>query len=251
MGYFLPTTDDVRPRTRKTATSGTAKAVSGYRFYSPEVGRWTCRDPILGLRLSGGLSIYTIVRNDLINDSDYLGLLDDNTKYGTCSALKTLIETPYSGIVPSGDPLLDNVRKWLSAHHCKCSITCYECGKCPSSMGNSSGDAIDSWYSKSSCNVRVCPENIKNSSGVIETFTHELIHCAQYCGGTERKDCKGDVCNEISAYYGSNPLISDKVLKDLAISSATLFCKGTPNETIESWFADKGWVQSCKKGGLY
>ena len=44
MGYYIPTNDDVRSRTRKTATSGTDKAVSGHRYFHPGIGRWINRD---------------------------------------------------------------------------------------------------------------------------------------------------------------------------------------------------------------
>ena len=46
MGYHLTTADDVRPRTRKIATSGTDKAVSGHRYFHPGIGRWASRDPV-------------------------------------------------------------------------------------------------------------------------------------------------------------------------------------------------------------
>ena len=46
MVFYAITADDVRPRTRKNATSGTAKAVSGHRYFHPGIGRWTSRDPI-------------------------------------------------------------------------------------------------------------------------------------------------------------------------------------------------------------
>ena len=43
----------------------------GYRFYSPELGRWINRDPI---GENGGLKLYGFVGNDPINRWDYLGL---------------------------------------------------------------------------------------------------------------------------------------------------------------------------------
>ncbi len=43
----------------------------GYRFYSPEVGRWGNRDPI---EERGGLGLYGYVRNSPVNGSDALGL---------------------------------------------------------------------------------------------------------------------------------------------------------------------------------
>ena len=43
----------------------------GYRYYLPELGRWPSRDPI---EESGGVNIYAMVSNDLLNRFDYLGL---------------------------------------------------------------------------------------------------------------------------------------------------------------------------------
>jgi RHS repeat-associated protein len=43
----------------------------GYRYYSPELGRWLSRDPIEEL---GGLNLYTFIYNDPSNFVDFLGL---------------------------------------------------------------------------------------------------------------------------------------------------------------------------------
>jgi RHS repeat-associated protein len=44
----------------------------GYRYYSPEMGRWVNRDPI-GER--GGLNLYVMVGNDAVGEYDLLGML--------------------------------------------------------------------------------------------------------------------------------------------------------------------------------
>lgn len=43
----------------------------GYRYYSPEMGRWLNRDPI---GEQGGVNLYGMVENDPVNWWDYLGL---------------------------------------------------------------------------------------------------------------------------------------------------------------------------------
>ena len=43
----------------------------GYRYYSPYLGRWTCKDPIGEL---GGLNLYAVVDNGPVNIVDHLGL---------------------------------------------------------------------------------------------------------------------------------------------------------------------------------
>ena len=45
----------------------------GYRYYSPQLGRWTCKDPI---GEQGGFNLYTIVNNKALNAVDHLGLSD-------------------------------------------------------------------------------------------------------------------------------------------------------------------------------
>ena len=45
--------------------------ISNYRYYSPELGRWTKRDDIEEI---GGMNLYAFVNNDPINKIDFLGL---------------------------------------------------------------------------------------------------------------------------------------------------------------------------------
>jgi RHS repeat-associated protein len=42
----------------------------GYRYYSPHLGRWMCKDPI---GEKGGVNLYTLTYNDPLNLHDYLG----------------------------------------------------------------------------------------------------------------------------------------------------------------------------------
>jgi RHS repeat-associated protein len=48
----------------------------GFRFYSPELGRWPSRDPMEEI---GGFNLYLHCQNDAINRVDALGLLDSVT----------------------------------------------------------------------------------------------------------------------------------------------------------------------------
>lgn len=43
----------------------------GYRYYSPQLGRWTCKDPI---GEQGGANLYGMAGNDAVNWVDFLGL---------------------------------------------------------------------------------------------------------------------------------------------------------------------------------
>jgi len=50
----------------------------GYRYYSPEMGRWISRDPI---EEEGGINLYGMVANDPVNNWDYLGLENGQFAY--------------------------------------------------------------------------------------------------------------------------------------------------------------------------
>jgi RHS repeat-associated protein len=53
----------------------------GYRYYSPEMGRWPSRD-LIGER--GGINLYGMVGGDLVNRWDYLGLNEYTLKPCCC-----------------------------------------------------------------------------------------------------------------------------------------------------------------------
>ena len=74
MGYHLRAGAAAGPRvegcaTRHARTPGTGVG-SGYRYYSPQLGRWVNRDPI---GEEGGLNLYGFVRHDPIGGLDFLG----------------------------------------------------------------------------------------------------------------------------------------------------------------------------------
>ena len=56
----------------KFTDQGTGLLYYGYRFYSPELGRWVSRDPI---EEQGGKSVYGLSHNSPVLSVDYLGLL--------------------------------------------------------------------------------------------------------------------------------------------------------------------------------
>ena len=50
----------------------------GFRYYSPEMGRWVNRDPI---EERGGVNFYGMVGNDAMNKIDVLGLIESDLRY--------------------------------------------------------------------------------------------------------------------------------------------------------------------------
>ena len=61
----------VSGRKEKTAYRRVSGLVSGHRYFSPEISRWTSRDPIGEL---GGVNLVAFSGNDLVNSIDILGL---------------------------------------------------------------------------------------------------------------------------------------------------------------------------------
>ena len=55
---------------RKTQFPGSRTAISGFRYYNPQTGRWINRDPS---EEQGGVNLYGMVANNPVNDVDFLG----------------------------------------------------------------------------------------------------------------------------------------------------------------------------------
>lgn len=68
----------------------------GYRYYSPQIGRWLSKDPI---GESGGANLYFIVANDLLNGNDYLGLQSE----GEPTLGYTTVISPPEYTTPDGE----------------------------------------------------------------------------------------------------------------------------------------------------
>ncbi|WP_339132894.1 MAG: RHS repeat-associated core domain-containing protein [Candidatus Electrothrix sp. GW3-4] len=80
----------------KYADDTTGLYYYGYRYYSPDTGRWLSRDPI---GEEGGLNLYGFVRNDGINDTDPKGL--SSTHGGVLQDIKTISASSYNGLSDS------------------------------------------------------------------------------------------------------------------------------------------------------
>jgi len=84
MGFYASSTLETEPAPSTTAPSRSPRnqnplrgpirgVVSGYRYYSPELGRWPSRDPI---EEDGGKNLYAFVRNSPLVEVDPLGLVE-------------------------------------------------------------------------------------------------------------------------------------------------------------------------------
>ena len=76
----------------------TELAYYGYRYYSPEMGRWISRDPI---GEDGGANLYGFVKNDIPNNHDRLGLR--TTQCDTAEELQDAADKAGSECCPTCD----------------------------------------------------------------------------------------------------------------------------------------------------
>ena len=85
----------------------------GYRYYTPQTGRWINRDPI---EERGGVNLYGFVGNKPVNWADILGLATDNCFYVWINVLVKKSGRPATpshasiGVRPSGS--MDPVEMW-------------------------------------------------------------------------------------------------------------------------------------------
>ena len=151
----------------------------GYRYYSPELGRWISRDPI---GILGGVNLYNFNQNSVIGTFDYIGLK-------CCCNQKKLNEliaqTPFKGAIDS------------IGSKCLHSIKC----------GNLT-DGTDGQYSLDTGDIIICGTDYEN------ILRHELQHAKQCnnagCnnGTPSLSQCVKQLQKEIDAYIcgdtGSN-----------------------------------------------
>jgi RHS repeat-associated protein len=88
-----------------TPTTNSAEFYYGYRYYSPELGRWVNRDPI-GER--GGLNIYGVVGNSSVNRQDFLGM----TQVIEILSAFFFSKKESLWIMDESDPYTEIIRKW-------------------------------------------------------------------------------------------------------------------------------------------
>lgn len=88
----------------KVAESKSGLAYYGYRYYSPTLGRWISRDPI---GEHGGVNLYQMVGNNVVNRIDYLGLAECEFAYavGHAYIVQELLDIFNEGDMPENGGL--------------------------------------------------------------------------------------------------------------------------------------------------
>jgi len=82
----------------------------GYRYYSPETGRWISRDPI---EEEGGINLYGFVGNDSLNGWDYLGLFDRKNNLINRISNKLKIINPALSLSSIYAVVAAHTREWI------------------------------------------------------------------------------------------------------------------------------------------
>jgi len=120
----------------------------GFRYYSPQLGRWTCKDPI---KEKGGANLYGMVANNPINGVDHLGLYANVNQLSElaglleatqkevsmhyCGGFKTVIQWSFSKTVTDG-AIMQLVQQYGKVTYC------------PSHPTNRGYDPIDVKYTE-------------------------------------------------------------------------------------------------------
>ena len=165
----------------------------GYRSYSPHLGRWTCKDPIVE---RGGINLYGMVRNDGVNRWDRLGL-----KSG-CS------QDEVDKII-AGDDFIKGISANLEANKKNglenCDSPTVEC-KCCEKFENGK---IPGGYQQGS-KIVICSNGpARGKDSLADYLRHEFVHAYDRCSG-KGGDCDDAVCTEIRAYIMMNADTSSK-----------------------------------------
>ena len=227
----------------------------GYRFYSPELGRWLSRDPT-GERSS--VNLVCFVENDPVKRHDLFGLASAEEGYLRCNAAKGLWD---AGTPLMSGPLKDKWNDYLGKFSkCKVKIECKKC--CEEDEQPLCGQAqwFPSWIpggSKGTCKIKICNNKCESGNtrqGMVAMFIHELTHCLQDCEGYGTEDCGSCICNEIQAYYAMNPSLTKSQLVAKAKTSCTAgddaYCTAAEFDTIYNAVPDKTtYVWTCAVSG--
>lgn len=207
----------------------------GHRFYDSKTGRWISRDP---LEEQGGLNLYQMVGNDVINKWDYLGMIDARSPVDRCSnmlgdfisrnstAFKeyglTLSTSNFNSLttdVSKIGPLAASHPDSLCRVSWKCSCTCR-----PGEAGvttrfrhsgiyqiNNGSQTQPFPYKFTISYVDICAK-VQDKYQLERTFMHEIQHARDNCNDDALKvsepcnildnacDCATELCKEIRAY---------------------------------------------------
>ena len=155
----------------------------GYRFYSPQLGRWLSRDPI---GETGGENLYLFVENQSLIHQDFAGLAPNCTQEE--------IER-----IADADPLINKILKIMAARKAKGLPKCNKpkliCHCCPQVPGQPvpSGSQYNGV-------IEICSNAEPGKFSLADQLRHEHIHAYDDCDGADESKCDHYICKEIGAY---------------------------------------------------
>jgi RHS repeat-associated protein len=160
----------------------------GFRYYSPDLGRWLNRDPI---GEAGGWNLYVFTENDPPCLTDFLGY---STAHEHCEKQRAewerRLRNPKTAIGGFWERLSAGRDCPIPATRCEC------CG------GDATG--YGGYWDPTAEHVVVCENNLSASDGWSafgRRLTHELVHAAQHlCFRWKTTSCRDSICKEIQAY---------------------------------------------------
>ena len=179
----------------------------GYRYYTPQTGRWINRDPI---DERGGLNLFGFVGNDGVGKWDFVGL----------SLLDVSDCTIYANLYASNSSIMDEIIRL----GCSVDIECICKDPDYPSVG---GGARNTSYKHTEIKI-TAPRETSSIDGII---IHELVHALSNCQGWKKtsNSCDASVCDEIKAYSAQlyetqrnlyDRLASDGTLRGYIIANA-------------------------------
>ena len=157
-----------------------------YRHYNYLLGRWGSRDP---LSERASIHLYGMGNNQVINYFDYLG--GKALTASDCANIVELVKTKNKKIREMFQEF--STRTTNAGEPCLLPTIQCECCK------NENGKKDSNNFSPNKNSIRLCYNNAKSATSLIESIAHELTHALDSCKGTNWKSCEERACSEIHA----------------------------------------------------
>ena len=157
-----------------------------YRHYNYLLGRWGSRDP---LSERASIHLYGMGNNQVINYFDYLG--GKALTASDCANIVELVKTKNKKIREMFQEF--STRTTNAGEPCLLPTIQCECCK------HENGKKDSNNFSPNKNSIRLCYNNAKSATSLIESIAHELTHALDSCKGTNWKSCEERACSEIHA----------------------------------------------------
>ena len=208
----------------------------GYRYYDPVTGRWPSRDPI---GESGGLNLYGMVGNDLLNRWDYLGLEEKTVKQLAAEPCNVVFELDHTDGNDVWNP--DAVHKNSRYGHLGCGNECdilnrkfHTAGKGIPLLPGTRGENIGADTHRTVTNENGERENVPLNDderngprfGAGPEEFDRLLEEAWAAAITAGKHlCHGCECPKVKVHFKFTSIDSRRIMKKFRIGEQTFFEK--------------------------